>query len=120
MSSVNLDKAALPTIPNASGSITIPVTTSADAGTDLSVFSGKFVRVFAEGADIFLSAETGLSSSVTAPTNLAGANPGLPVLQNTFQDFFIPTIGNTGPGKGFWVRTIGSASGNLHVFPTSR
>lgn len=128
MTSVNLQKASAPTIPDAGDNIVVPLAASVASSQDLGAFVGKFIRVYATGTDdVFLSAGLGLEASVTDPTNVAGGAPGLIVYAGTYQDFFVrpfaplapdPTGGPT--PRSYFLKLISDGAQDVLLCVTSQ
>jgi hypothetical protein len=128
MTSVNLQKASAPTIPDAGDNIVVSLAAGVVSSQDLGAFVGKFVRVYATGTDdVFLSANLGLEASVTDPTDLAGANPGLIVYAGTYQDFFIRPFAPLAPGvtggptpRSYFLKLISAGAQDVLLCLTSQ
>lgn len=126
MSSVNLQKASAPTVPDAGDNQLIAVSGVATS-VDLGYAANKFVRIYATTEDVYLSAGFGLASSVTDPTDLAGANPGIIVYAGTYQDWFIPPFAPLAPAgtggatpRSYFMKLVAGAASDVLLCVTSR
>ena len=128
MSSINVVKAALPTVPDAGDNIVVSLAAGVVSSVDLGAFVGKFVRIYATGTDdVFASAGLGLETSVTDPTDLTGANPGMIIYAGTYQDTFIRPFAPLAPGvtggptpRSYFLKLISAGAQDVLLCLTSQ
>ncbi|NDC87977.1 MAG: hypothetical protein EB075_04085 [Bacteroidetes bacterium] len=128
MSSTNVVKAALPTIPDAGDNIVVSLAAGVVSSVDLGAFVGKFVRIYSTGTDdVFLSAGLGLETSVTDPTDLAGANPGMIVYGETYQDTFVKPFAPLAPAgtggltpRSYFMKLLSAGAQDVLICVTSQ
>lgn len=128
MTSVNLQKASAPTVPDAGDNVVVSLAAGVVSSVDLGAFVGKFIRVYATGTDdLFLSANLGLEAAVTDPTDLAGANPGLIVYGETYQDFFIRPFAPLAPAgtggltpRSYFMKLLSAGAQDVLICLTSQ